>query len=142
MPTRRVYLPVSPEALAALVSTGELGPTPLAANAVTSALGRPGLTVDEEELEHEAWAAAAEAASDLSVGGSRRRVIASADVDSANVLEGAGSDPASVTLGAKVPLRRIVSFHVDEHAGGREVTDLLWYDVTELPDVARLVDTD
>ncbi len=142
MTTRRVYVPVSPGTLAALVGAGELGPAPLAAYAVTSVLGRPGLTVDEEELEHEAWAAAAEAALDLTSGGSRRRVIASADVDTAVVLEGAGSDPASVTLGAAVPLRRIVSFHVDEHAGRRELTDLLWYDVTELPEVARLVHPD
>lgn len=142
MPTRRVYLPVSRGALAALVSTGELGPAPLSAYAVTSVLGRPGLTVDEEELEHAAWAAAADAAVDLTDGGSHRRLVASADVDVATVLEGAAADPASVTLGAAVPLRRIVSFHVEEHPGGRELTDLLWYDVTELPDVARIINAD
>ena len=39
----------SPGALAALVSTGALGPAPLPAYAVTTALGRHGLTVSRKD---------------------------------------------------------------------------------------------
>ena len=36
-----------------------------------------------------------------------------------------------------VPLRRVVSFHVDERRRGRH-EDLLWYDATELDEVTQL----
>ena len=76
MPLTRVYLPLTPAQLAALARGGSAGPAPLAGHAVTSALGRPGLVTDEEELEHAAWLAATESAIDLSAGGTRRRVVA------------------------------------------------------------------
>ena len=38
-----------------------------------------------------------------------------------------------------VPLNRIVSLHVDETAGDQGMADLLWYDVTELDEVLRLL---
>ena len=116
--------------------------TPLAAHAVTPLLGRTGLVVDEEELEHAAWLAATREASGLTQGGAVRRVIAAADVDVALVLHPTEPDvPSRVHVAAPLERRRIVSFHIDEEAGDTEPTDLLWYDVTELADVRDLVDT-
>lgn len=137
MPLRRVYLALSPLAVAGLASAREIGPAPLAAFAVTSAMAGRGGSLEDEQLEHEAWLAAAEAARPLS-GGRARRVIAAADVDDALVRELAGAAAGRVEIDAPVPLRRIVSFHVDEEVGGTEPTDLLWYDVTELADVLAL----
>ncbi|MGG5260805.1 DUF6912 family protein [Phycicoccus avicenniae] len=138
MPLTRVYLPLTPDDLDALAAGRDLGPAPLAAHGVTPALGRPGLTTDEEELEHEAWVAATEEASARAAGA--RRVVASADVDAAVVSVPERPDvPTRVELGAGVPRTRVVSFHVDEEAGGTGTADLLWYDVTELDDVRALL---
>ena len=145
MPLTRVYLPLTSADLDALAAGRPLGPAPLAAHAVTPALGRPGLVIDEEELEHAAWLAATEEAA--TAGGAsgespRRRVIAAADVDAAVVVHPTAPDvPSRVEVGAPVERRRIVSFHVDEEAGATEPTDLLWYDVTELADVRALLDS-
>jgi hypothetical protein len=107
---------------------------------VTPALGRPGLATDEEELEHLAWLAATEEAAGRSAPRVLRRVVASADVDTATVLHPGEPDTASrVELSAPVDLRRVVSFHVDEEPGATGPTDLLWYDVTELAEVRALV---
>ena len=80
MPLTRVYLPLTADDLDDLSAGRDLGPVPLAAHGVTPALGRPGLTTDEEELEHEAWVAATDEAAARAAGA--RRVVASADVDS------------------------------------------------------------
>lgn len=140
MPLTRVYLALTPADLDALAGGRPVGPAPRAAHAVTTALGRPGLTTDEEELEHAAWLAAAEEAADGTGGGRRRRVIGSADVDSATVVRPTRSDvPSRVELSAPLERRRFVSFHLDEEPGATGVADLLWYDVTELDDVRALV---
>jgi hypothetical protein len=139
MPLTRVYLPVTPEDLETLASGGALGPVPLPAHAVTPALGRPGLTTDEEELEHLAWLAAAdEAAAGVAEG--VRRVVAAADVEVESVRHPSVPEPPSrVELTEPLRRRDVVSFHVDEEPGAIEPTDLLWYDVTELDDVSALV---
>lgn len=140
MPLTRVYLPLTPAHLAALSAGRPVGPVPLAAHAVTPALGKPGLVTDEEELEHAAWLAAADEAGSLSDGGSRRRVVAAADVDASIVgHRTTPGEPSRVELSAPVDLRRIVSFHVDEAPGATDAGDLLWYDVTELAEVRALV---
>lgn len=140
MPLIRVYLPLTAAHLAALAEGRPVGPVPIHAHAVTPALGKPGLVTDEETLEHDAWAAAADEAIALSQQGTRRRVVAAADVDAATVVHPTSADPPSrVELSAPVGLRRIVSFHVDEEPGASGATDLLWYDVTELPTVRALV---
>ena len=142
MPLARIYLPLTSADLTDLAEGRPVGPAPLAAHAVTPLLGRTGLVVDEEELEHAAWLAATREASGLTQGGSVRRVIAAADVDVALVLHPTDPDvPSRVTVAAPIERRRVVSFHIDEHAGDTEPTDLLWYDVTELADVRDLVDT-
>ena len=142
MPLTRVYLALAPEHLAALARGGSVGPAPVAAHAVTPALGKPGLVTDEEELEHAAWLAAVDEAAEHSDGGIRRRVVAAADVDAATVAHRTTPvAPSQVELLAPVDLRRIVSFHVDEEPGATDPTDLLWYDVTELAEVRALVGT-
>ena len=141
MPLTRVYLALTPDDLEALAQGRPLGPAPRPAHAVTPALGKPGLVTDEEELEHAAWVAATEEALSLSEGGSRRRVVAAADVDAAIVVPPTSPDvPSRVEGSAPVELRRVVSFHVDEEPGATDPTDLLWYDVTELAAVRALVD--
>ncbi len=140
MPLTRVYLALTPEHLATLAEGGSVGPVPVAAHAVTPALGKPGLVTDEEELEHAAWLAAAGEAVEHSEGGTRRRVVAAADVDASTVTHRTAPGPPShVELLAPVDLRRIVSFHVDEEPGATDAADLLWYDVTELDEVRALV---
>ncbi len=140
MPLIRVYLPLTRAHLTALAQGRPVGPVPLHAHAVTPALGKPGLVTDQETLEHDAWAAAADEAVSLSQRGTRRRVVAAADVDAATVVHPTSPDVASrVELSAPVDRRRIVSFHIDDEPGGSGVADLLWYDVTELRAVRVLV---
>lgn len=142
MPQTRVYLPLTAADLDALMDGAELGPVPLAAHGVTPALGRPGLTVDEEELEHLAWVAATEEADGLR-DGPTRRVVAAADVDSGVVAVPASADvPSRVELLAPLARTRLVSFHVDESPGDTGTADLLWFDVTELGAVIELLATD
>ena len=64
MPLARIYLPLTSADLTDLAEGRPVGPAPLAAHAVTPLLGRTGLVVDEEELEHAAWLAATREASE------------------------------------------------------------------------------
>ncbi|HYN30266.1 MAG TPA: hypothetical protein VES95_10420 [Dermatophilaceae bacterium] len=139
MPQTRVYVPLDPAGVATLRHGGSIGPPPIPAHAVTSRQGRPGLTTDVEELEHAAWSAAAAAAGGR-VSGHAPRVVASADVDSGDVVEVGGPEATEVRVRAPVALRDVVSFHVDEVPGGPD-RDLLWFDVTELDDVLALVES-
>lgn len=140
MPLRRVYLPLSPTLVTALPVTREIGPAPIMAYAVTPSMIRRGGALDDEELELQAWVAAAQAAERI-CGRQARRVIAAADVDDLMVEypDPSTDSPWTVSLDAPVTLRRIVSFHVDEEPGGTGVADLLWYDVTELAEVVALL---
>ncbi len=139
MPLTRVYLPLTAADLAALEAGDEVGRPPVPAHAVTPALGRPGLTTDEEELEHLAWLAATEEAGATS-GAGARRVVAAADVDTEVVAHPTSPDrPSRVELTEPVRRRDVVSFHVDEQPGAQDPADMLWYDVTELAEVRRLV---
>ncbi|KGN28743.1 hypothetical protein N798_16960 [Knoellia flava TL1] len=136
MPLVRVYLPLDAGALDTLRRTGEVGPAPVAGHTAVAPSARPGLGNDDEEREYAAWSAAATDAAALAQRGERRGV-ASADVDAA-VVNATTEDGTTVELDSVVALPRIASFHIDEEPGG-EVADLLWYDVTELDDVIRLV---
>lgn len=139
MPLTRVYLPLTAADLDALLEGRDLGPEPVAAHAVTPALGRTRIGTDEEDLEHDAWVAATEEADALREN-DERRVVASADVDSGVVaVPTSGEVPSRVEVLAPVPRSRIVSFHVDEHRGDTGTADLLWYDVTELGAVVELL---
>lgn len=140
VPLTRVYVALTAEDLDDLAAGRPVGAAPRAAHAVTAALGRPGLVTDEEELEHDAWLAAADEAVGATGNGIRRRVIGSADVDAATVGYPTRPDvPSRVEVAAPLERRRFVSFHVDEEPGATGTADLLWYDVTELDAVRSLV---
>ena len=66
----------------------------------------------------------------------------SADVEPALVEEVADGGATQIEVDAPVPLRRIVSFHVDEVPGGVDDADLLWFDVTEVEEVIALATGD
>lgn len=134
MPQTRIYLPLTADALRQLRHDKQLT-APVTAYAVVET---PARVRDLEEAEYAAWLAAAAAARDL-VGADSRRVVASADVDSPTVTALPAEHAAEVS--SPVPLRAIASFHVDETPGGDDA-DLLWYDVTELDEVARLAGAD
>lgn len=126
MPLARAYLPATLDDLDALAATRSLP--------VTSGIAvAPGAS---EQVEHLAWVAAAERAAE--VAGDRRRVVVSADVDTAALAPTPAAEPTAVTLVTSVPLKRVVSLHVDE-APGSGLGDLLWYDVTELDQVRALL---
>jgi hypothetical protein len=139
MTLARVYVPLTPAMVRDLADTRQISPAPVAAHAVTPRLERALPGSDEEEREYAALRDAAAAADALSAGSVVRRVVVAADVDSAWVdhRRGESSDVLStVEITEPVPLRLVVSFHVDEVAG-RHDDELLWYDVTELAEVVR-----
>lgn len=158
----RVYLPATMPTLTTLHRTGQLGPPPLVAHAVTPGLREWYTEGDEEELEYAAFVRAAQQALELLAAdpqAPRRRVVVSADVP-AGTLAPAGGElgDSLVRLSAPVPLAAVASLHCDSaeatdvvaaaaSAAGRaaagdadaqftvdsaEDEDLEWYDVTEL----------
>ena len=139
---RRIYIPLTHDQLRDLAVERRL-----AAPIQGYAAGAPG-RVDaklspagaEEEAEYLAFVAAADHAGSWPEGG--RRVVASADVPPVAVRESgadsAGGAPVPVLLGEDVPLRSVVSLHVDEDDS--EDPDLLWYDITELALVVQDLD--
>lgn len=146
MTQTRIYLPLTAADVQTLVRAGEVEPS--GAYAVTPALRSDLPSGDEEEHEHLAMAEATTAsgklrdasASGAVADGGRRRVVAAADVDATVVVvtpARPGTPRSAVALQGPVPLRRIVSFHIDEQPGGEG--DLLWYDVTELAEVSSLL---
>jgi hypothetical protein len=169
----RVYLPATLATLAAGYLAGgfEAGHS---AHAVTPALREWYVEGDQEELEYSAMSEAVEAsvrllaaerATDAALAERYRyrRVVVAADVSPADVLAGGGQGRprSAVLLGAPVPLRAVVSVHVDDDDAVGAVRDavaalpaaeqgdddalfaldealsheLLWYDVTEIPDL-------
>lgn len=162
MPRRRVYLPVTPAGLRSLAQGRELGPAPLLAFAAPVGTAPAVL----EDAEHRAWLAAAAAARIDgrrrvigSVDVDAALVVPFGGADPGPAVGRAGSVGAGrrgtgpfvpdhgvpgqgvasvVEVEAPIPLRRFVSFHVDEEPDGAD-RDLLWYDVTELADVLALV---
>jgi hypothetical protein len=159
----RVYLPTTLAALAAAHAAGEF-PGPLDGHAVTGAVREWYTSGDLEELEYAAFNEAVEGSLRLLAGaeGPRRRVVVAADVPDGDVRPRAdGRYRSAVTVASVVPLRSVASVHVDE-VGAQpvvaeavaalpaadsgdddarfaldeaEATELLWYDVTEIPDV-------
>jgi hypothetical protein len=140
MTQTRIYVPLLPEAVRALAAEREIGPAPVAAFGVTERIERADPTGLEEEWEYAALTEAAEAAALLQGTTVAKRVIAAADVDPGTVTsDGTRESLAAVTVARAVPLRQVVSFHVDEEAGDQGMEDLLWYDATELAEVLRLL---
>ena len=159
----RVYLPTTLAALAAAHAAGQF-PGPLDGHAVTGAVREWYTSGDLEELEYAAFTEAVEGSLRLLAGveGPRRRVVVAADVPDVDVRPRADDRYRSaVTVASVVPLPSVASVHVDEVGaqpvvaeavaalpaadGGdddarfaldeAEATELLWYDVTEIPDV-------
>ena len=139
MTQTRIYLPLDAEGVRRLASEREVASPPIAAFAVTERLERSQPAGDEEEWEYAAMGEALAAAARAQSGPARKRVVLAADVDPAWVSPRPGDDLAGVLVGEALPLARVVSFHVDETAGDDGMDDLLWYDVTELDEVLRLL---
>lgn len=141
MSQMRVYLPLTADAVRRLAAERRLEPAPVAAYAVTRRLERSFATTErEEELEYAAIVEAFEAAGLANGPAPAKRVVAAADVDSDTVEPDADRDGlGAVRVSAAIPLSRVVSFHLDEDAGDDGMDDVLWYDVTELDEVLRLL---
>jgi len=142
MSLTRIYVPLGRRQVRALAETGILSGTPLRACAVTQRLERSYPRGSVEEWEYLALRAAADAALDLRERVGDPRVVTAADVEPHWVVPGtrpAERVEAVVTVSEPVPLRRIVSFHVDDEWATDEDDELLWYDVTELDTVLRIL---
>jgi hypothetical protein len=114
----RVYLPATLPALAQLLDKAEIGPAPLSAFAVTPALREWYASGEEEELEYVALTHAARASLrmlEADPAAPRRRVVLAADVPDGNAVPGGGfSSPTRVEVTAPIPLRWVVSAHIDD----------------------------
>ncbi|KUN28382.1 hypothetical protein AQJ23_10955 [Streptomyces antibioticus] len=117
----RVYVPLTLSGLAEAYKTGELGPDPLVAYAVTPALREWYVSDDIEELEYAALNRAALASLRLLAADAdavRRRVVVAVDVpDGAAVADpDRGLDPAAlgeVRVAGGVALAKAAAVHVD-----------------------------
>ena len=159
----RVYVPLTLSALPVVLAAGEIGPAPLTAYAVTPALRESYAEGDAEELEYVAMTHAALASLRLIAGdatAARQRLVLAADVPDGAVttLATDESDRAAVHLTEVVPLRSVVSAHLDDVVAEPDVSaglealpaadagdedarfqldeveghELLWYDATEI----------
>lgn len=147
----RVYLPVT---LDEIQQRPRLE-GPRRAHAVTPALRALWPDEDEEGWEYAAQAGAADDGVVLLAGrpeAPRLRVVVAVDVPDVSVRELDGPPvPSAVEVVDDVEVSRLVSVHVDEPAAVADVTaaatgdeealerlaerDLLWYDVTEIPQI-------
>ena len=163
----RVYLPSTLPALADLLRTDEIGPAPVHGFAVTPALREWYASGDVEELEYVALLHAARGSLRLLAAqpaAPQRRVVLAAELSDglAGGQEIGPDDPALVRIGSAVPLRDIVSAHVDDPSAagaiaaavaalaaadagdddarflvdGAEGYELLWYATQEIADLA------
>lgn len=112
----RIYLPATTTVLRRLLDSGEIGPAPLRAFAVTPEVREFYLDADIEELEYVALRDAAAASlrmidSDPTV--PRRRIVVAADVPDVEVRALEDLDRALVELSAPVPLRLVAAAHAD-----------------------------
>jgi hypothetical protein len=110
----RVYLPATVETLRALLETGEVGPAPLRAYAVTPALREWYVDSDLESLEYAALLEAARASLrllDLDRKAPRRRVVIAADAP--DVALRPEVERSAVELPRPVPVRLVAAVHVD-----------------------------
>ncbi|MFF7449301.1 MULTISPECIES: DUF6912 family protein [unclassified Streptomyces] len=126
----RVYVPLTLSGLAEAYKTGELGPGPLLAYAVTPALREWYLSDDIEELEYAALNRAAFASLRLLAadpGAVRRRVVVAVDVPdgTAHADPDRGLDPAAlgeVKVAGAVALAKAAAVHVDAGDAEADVT--------------------
>jgi hypothetical protein len=124
----RVYLPSTLPALAELLRTGEIGPAPVRGFAVTPALREWYSSGDMEELEYVALMNAARKSLRLLAADPAappRRVVLAAELPDESGVSSTGNggfdDPALVQFSQPVPLRDIVSAHIDDVAAVGEI---------------------
>jgi hypothetical protein len=113
----RVYLPATSTMLAALSSTGVLGPAPLTGFAVTPGLREYYLDDDLEALEYAAAAEAARAALRLLAAdpsAAKRRLVVSADVPDGSVSVRDDLDRGVVRIAVEIQLAWCASVHADD----------------------------
>lgn len=146
----RVYLPAT---LSELADPEGLGPRVV--HAVTPGLRAALPDEDEEGLEYAAQLLAADDSLDLIDDGAPRRLVVAADVAEEAVvpLDDDDAAPSAMRLLEPVVWEDVACAHVDEEAAAADVTatlagdevaadrlaerDLLWFDVSELPGLAR-----
>jgi hypothetical protein len=121
----RVYLPCTLPGLALLLDGAEITPGPARGYAVTPGLREWYASGDEEELEYVAMLRAARESLRLLRADSQappRRVVLAAEVPDAQVIARADADdPAVVEVTAPIPLRDVVSGHVDDPAATDDI---------------------
>lgn len=107
----RVYVPSTVTRLRELLVSGGLGPVPFLAHAVTEPLRDSG-EAEEEDWEYAALTAAAQDALGLLTDEDPpRRVVVVAEAETTTPV--AGAEPSLVEVGEVIPLRKVVSLHVD-----------------------------
>jgi len=160
----RIYLPATLPILADLQKSGEHGPPPITAFAVTPALREWYTDDDEEELEYAAFSDAARASLrllDADPTAPRRRAVLSADVPDGEVRPHPELDRAVVRVAVPTPIEWFAAVHVDSVdavpditaaavaivaadlgdddaqfvVDGAEGHELEWYGVQEIPDL-------
>lgn len=112
----RVYVPVTTRVLRRLVDTGELGPPPLTAFAVTPELREWYTSGDLDELEYAALMEAARGSLrllDEDPTSARRRGVIAADVPDGQVDVRSDLDRAVVRVTAAIPMREVAALHMD-----------------------------
>lgn len=129
-PLMRVYVPLTLPGLAEAYKTGELGPGPITAYAVTPGLREWYVSDDIEELEYAALNRAAAASLRLLAAlpdAVRRRVVVAVDVPDREAV----SDPdrgldsgalGEVRLASAVPLAKAAAVHVDAEDADADVS--------------------
>lgn len=112
----RVYLPATSRVLRELVDTGELGPPPLTAFAVTPGLREWYRDGDLDELEYAALLEAARGSLrllDVDPMAARRRAVVAAEMPDHEVSARPDLDRAVVRVTVAVPLKMIAAVHLD-----------------------------
>ncbi len=113
----RVYLPATSAQLRQVLDTGQLGPAPLTAFAVTAGLREWYVDEDIEALEYAATIQAARASLrlvDADPAAARRRVVVAADIDDKQVTVRDDLDRGVVRIAAPIALGDIAAVHVDD----------------------------
>jgi hypothetical protein len=113
----RIYLPATSTLLRQLQATGEMGPGPLIAFAVTPGLREWYRDDDPEALEYAAMTEAARGSLrliDADPLAARRRVVIAADMPESGVRIRDDVDRGVVHIDGTLPLSAIASVHVDD----------------------------
>ncbi|MEU5033916.1 DUF6912 family protein [Streptomyces rubiginosohelvolus] len=126
----RVYVPLTLSGLAAAHGTGEVGPGPLTAYAVTPGLREWYVSDDIEELEYAALNRAAAASLRMIAGNPdevRRRVVVAVDVPDGSAVADPDNGLSAASLGevkiaAALPLAKAAAVHVDADDAEKDVT--------------------